>query len=65
MEEVDGNIFSGAVLHLAIMKEDGTVQMVDMDITCPMFQCSNSGDYNGGIIDYKSFLTRTSQVRML
>ena len=62
MGKVYGNIFSGAVLHLAIVKEDGTVQMVDMDITCPMFQCSNSGDYNGGIIDYKSFLTRTRPV---
>ena len=59
IEEVDGNIFPGAVLHLAIMKEDGTVQMVDMDITCPMFQCSNSGDYDGSITAYKSFLTRT------
>ena len=62
MEEVDGNIFPGAVLHLAIMKEDGTVQMVDMDLTCPMFQCSNSGDYDGGIGDYNSFLTRTRPV---
>ena len=36
--------------------------MVDMDITCPMFQCSNSGDYSGGINDYRSFLTRTRPV---
>ena len=62
MEEVDGNIFPGAVLHLAIMKEDGTAQMVDMDLTCPMFQCSNSGDYDGSIEDYKRFLTRTRPV---
>ena len=44
------------------MKEDGKVQMVDVDITCPMFQCSNSGDYNGGNTDYESFLTRTRPV---
>ena len=44
------------------MQEDGTVQMVDMDITCPMFQCSNSGDYDGSITAYKSFLTRTRPV---
>ena len=36
--------------------------MVDMDITCPMFQCSNSGDYDGGITAYRSFLTRTRPV---
>ena len=36
--------------------------MVDMDLTCPMFQCSNSGDYNGSIDTYKSFLTRTRPV---
>ena len=60
--KVFGNIFPGAVFHLAIMQEDGKVQMVDMDLTCPMFQCSNSGDYNGGIDDHKSFLTRTRPV---
>ena len=62
MGKVYGNIFTGAVLHLAIMKEDGTVQMVDMDLTCPMFQCSNSGDFDGGIDDYRSFLAGTRPV---
>ena len=44
------------------MKEDETVQMVDVDINVPSFRCSNSQDYDGGIDDYKSFLTRTRPV---
>ena len=44
------------------MKEDETVQMVDVDINVPSFRCSNSGDYTGGIGDYRSFLTRTRPV---
>ena len=44
------------------MKEDETVQMVDVDINVPSFRCSNSQDYNGGIIAYRSFLTRTRPV---
>ena len=47
------------------MKEDGAVQMIDVDINVPSFKCSNSGDYDGRITDYKSFLTRTKDVRML
>ena len=62
MGKVTYFVFPGAVLHLAIMQEDGTVQMVDMDLTCPMFQCSNSEDYDGSITAYKSFLTRTRPV---
>ena len=52
----------GAVLHLAIVKEDGAVKMIDVDINVPSFRCSNSGDYDGSIGDYKSFLTRTRPV---
>ena len=44
------------------MKEDGAVQMVDVDINVPSFRCSNSGDYDGTVDDYKSFLTRTRPV---
>ena len=47
------------------MKEDETVQMVDVDINVPSFKCSNSQDYDGTVDDYKSFLTRTKDVRML
>ena len=36
--------------------------MVDVDINVPSFKCSNSGDYDGSINDYKSFLTRTRPV---
>ena len=44
------------------MKEDETVQMVDVDINVPSFKCSNSQDYDGTVDDYKSFLTRTRPV---
>ena len=44
------------------MKEDETVQMIDVDINVPSFKCSNSGDYDGSITAYKSFLTRTRPV---
>ena len=44
------------------MKEDGAVQMVDVDINVPSFRCCNSGDYDGTVDDYRSFLTRTRPV---
>ena len=52
----------GAVLHLAIVKEDGTVQMVDVDLNVPSFSCANSGEYDGRIADYKRFLTSNTPV---
>ena len=52
----------GAVLHLAIVKEDETVQMVDVDLNVPSFRCANSGEYDGSITAYKSYLTSNTPV---
>ena len=44
------------------MKEDGTIQMVDVDLNVPSFRCANSGEYDGQISDYKRFLTSNTPV---